>query len=84
MTERSQIRGLHSGLFGYKRRSEYGLFYIFQKSETVHCYQQDEGDWALNTYSGNDPEVKKWFSPTGELYEIIDDSGALELLYGKR
>lgn len=84
MAERSQIRGLHSGLFGYKSRSEFGLFYIFRKSETVHCYQQNEGDWALNYCLGSDPEVTKWFSPTDGIYEIIDDTGALELLHGER
>ena len=78
---REQIKGLHSGRYGYRAINIAGIFLIFQRDDICISYNSKNG-WGVSPASP-DKDIQIFFDPKpGTPYEVIDDSEALELFNG--
>lgn len=79
--ERAQIKGLHSGRYGYRVPTAAGTYLIFQKEGICISHHSRRG-WEVSPASP-DADIQIFFDPAPSTpYEVIDDSEALELFNG--
>lgn len=77
---RSQIRGLHSGRYGYKAITD-AIYLVFQKDD-ICIFHHSRNGWEVSLACAID-DIQHFFDPEpGTPYETIDDSEALELFNG--
>lgn len=80
MADRSQIRGLHSGMYGYSAITD-DTYFVFLKRvspQQIVVYKNKNG-W--NLASGDYTDCDQYFNPKpGTEYTIVDDTDGLALL----